>query len=149
MKHLAAIAAATDLPVSADLGNGFGDAPETSAETIRLAAGEGVVGGSIEDATGRPEHPIYEFEHAIDRVRAATQAARSIPFQFTLTARAEIYLHGRPDLKDTIKRLQAFQGDAEARDVRIRSGGDEQTRRQRDFWRLNFRARPVWSARAK
>ena len=109
MKHLAAIAAATDLPVSADLGNGFGDAPETSAETIRLAAGEGVVGGSIEDATGRPEHPIYEFEHAIDRVRAATQAARSLPFQFTLTARAENYLHGRPDLKDTIKRLQAFQ----------------------------------------
>ena len=100
MKHLAAIAAATDLPVSADLGNGFGDAPETSAETIRLAAGEGVVGGSIEDATGRPEHPIYEFEHAIDRVRAATQAARSLPFQFTLTARAENYLHGRPDLKD-------------------------------------------------
>jgi 2-methylisocitrate lyase-like PEP mutase family enzyme len=109
MNHLAAIAAATDLPVSADLGNGFGDAPETSAETIRLAADEGVVGGSIEDATGRPEHPIYEFEHAIDRVRAAIQAARSLPFQFTLTARAENYLNGRPDLKDTIKRLQAFQ----------------------------------------
>lgn len=107
--HIAALAGATDLPVSADLENGFGDAPETAAETIRLAAKAGAVGGSIEDATGRPDEPIYEFEHAVERVRAAVEAARSLPFEFTLTARAENYLHGRPDLADTIRRLQAFQ----------------------------------------
>jgi len=109
MIHVAAIAAATILPVSADLENGFGDSPETVAETIKLAAGTGVVGGSIEDATGRPDHPIYEIEHAIERVRAAAEAARALPFPFTLTGRAENYLHGRPDLGDTIKRLQAYQ----------------------------------------
>jgi 2-methylisocitrate lyase-like PEP mutase family enzyme len=107
--YVSAIAASTDLPVSADLENGFGDAPEVVAETIRLAAGAGVVGGSIEDATGRADHPIYEMEHSIDRVRAAVAAARDLPFPFTLTARAENYLHGRKDLKDTIKRLQAYQ----------------------------------------
>src|SRR5438309_6586294 len=106
MQHVAAIAGATDLPVSADLENGYGDAPETVAETIRLAAAAGVVGGSIEDATGRPEQPIYDRAHAIDRVCAAAAAARSLPFPFTLTARAENYLHGRPDLADTIARLQ-------------------------------------------
>jgi 2-methylisocitrate lyase-like PEP mutase family enzyme len=109
MKHLAEIASATDLPVSADLGNGFGDSPETVAETIKLAAASGVVGGSIEDATGREGNPIYELQFAVERVRAAVEAARKLPFYFTLTARAENYLHGRADLKDTIKRLQAFQ----------------------------------------
>jgi 2-methylisocitrate lyase-like PEP mutase family enzyme len=109
MAHASAIASATNLPVSADLENGFGDAPEIVTETIRLAAAAGVVGGSIEDATGRPDHPIYEMEHASERVRAAVAAARALPFPFTLTARAENYLHGRPDLKDTIKRLQAYQ----------------------------------------
>ena len=107
--NAAAIVAATDLPVSADLENGFGDAPESAAETIRQAAAAGVVGGSIEDSTGRPERPIYEFEHAVERVRAAVAAARALPFPFTLTARAENFLHGRPDIKDTIRRLQAFQ----------------------------------------
>jgi 2-methylisocitrate lyase-like PEP mutase family enzyme len=97
------------LPVSADLENGFGDAPEEVAETIRLAAAAGVVGGSIEDATGRSGQPIYEMEKAVERVRAAVATARLLPFTFTLTARAENYLHGRPDLKDTIRRLQAYQ----------------------------------------
>jgi 2-methylisocitrate lyase-like PEP mutase family enzyme len=105
----AAIAWATELPVSADLENGFGDAPERVAETIRLAAEAGVVGGSIEDATGQPDNPIYEIEHAVERVRAAVEAARELPFPFTLTARAENYLHGRPNLQDTIQRLQAYQ----------------------------------------
>ena len=110
LKHVSEIAAATDLPVSADLENGFGDDPETAAETITMAAQAGCVGGSIEDATGNLDHPIYELEHAVERVRAAVSAARALPFPFTLTARAENYLHGRPDLADTIKRLQAFQG---------------------------------------
>jgi len=109
LTNASAIASATLLPVSADLENGFGDAPEVVAETISLAARAGVVGGSIEDATGRSEQPIYEIEEAIDRVRAAVAAARYLSFPFTLTARAENYLHGRPDLKDTIKRLQAYQ----------------------------------------
>jgi 2-methylisocitrate lyase-like PEP mutase family enzyme len=109
LANASTIASATSLPVSADLENGFGDDPEFVAETIRLAAAAGVVGGSIEDATGRPDQPIYEREHAVDRVRAAVAAARSLPFPFTLTARAENYLHGRPDLRDTIKRLQAYQ----------------------------------------
>jgi 2-methylisocitrate lyase-like PEP mutase family enzyme len=114
MKHVTEIASATDLPVSADLENGFGDAPETVAETIRLAAAAGVVAGSIEDVksegpSGRPVNPIYDLEHAAERIRAAAEAARKLPFTFTLTARAENYLHGRPDLKDTITRLQAYQ----------------------------------------
>ena len=104
-----AIASATDLPVSADLENGFGDSPEKVAETIRLAAAAGVVGGSIEDATGRADDPIYGFEESVERVRAAVAAARALPYPFTLTARAENYLHGRPDLADTIARLQAYQ----------------------------------------
>jgi 2-methylisocitrate lyase-like PEP mutase family enzyme len=107
--YSSAIASATNLPVSADLENGFGDAPEIVAETIGLAASAGVVGGSIEDATGHPDHPIYEMEHALERVRAAVAAARALPFPFTLTARAENYLHGRQDLRDTIRRLQAYQ----------------------------------------
>ena len=107
--HVAAIASATDLPVSADLENCFADDPKQAAETIRLAAEAGAVGGSIEDATGRPDDPIYEFGYAVERVRAAVATARALPFTFTLTARAENFLHGRPDLKDTIRRLQAFQ----------------------------------------
>ncbi len=107
--HVGAIASATDLPVSADLENGYGDTPESVAETIRLAAEAGVVGGSIEDTTNRPENPIYELGVAVERVRAAAEAARALPWSFTLTARAENYLWGRPDLKDTIKRLQAYQ----------------------------------------
>jgi len=109
MRHVAEIAAATDLPVSADLENGFGDSPETVAETIRLAAATGLTGGSIEDMAKRPEHPIYELELAVERIRAAAEVAHALPFPFTLTARAENYLVGRPDLKDTIKRLQAYQ----------------------------------------
>ena len=107
--HVASIAAATDLPVSADLENGFGDAPEFAAETIRMTAAAGAVGGSIEDSTGRPDDPIYEQGFAADRVRAAVEAARALPVPFTLTARAENYITGRPDLADTIRRLQAFQ----------------------------------------
>jgi 2-methylisocitrate lyase-like PEP mutase family enzyme len=109
IEHVAAIASATDLPVSADLENGFGEAPATAAETIRLAAAAGGVGGSIEDATGHPDRPIFDLEQAVERIRAAAAAARALPFAFTLTARAENYLHGRPDLRDTITRLQAYQ----------------------------------------
>ena len=103
-----AIAAATDLPVSVDLEGGFGDAPAVVAETIRLAAQAGAVGGSIEDATGRPSDPIYDLESAVERVRAAVEAARSLPYRFVVTARAENFLYGRPDLDATIRRLQAF-----------------------------------------
>ncbi len=110
LEHIAAIACATDLPVSADLENGFGDTPESVAETIKLAAQAGAVGGSIEDAFRHGERvELYELERAVERVRAAVEAARSLPFPFTLTARAENYLVGKPDLKDAIKRLQAYQ----------------------------------------
>src|SRR5512145_549194 len=104
-----AIVEATDLPVSADLENGFGDAPEACAETIRAAAAVGLAGGSIEDASGDAARPIYDFGHAVERVAAAVEAARSLPIPFVLTARAENFLHGRPDLDDTIRRLQAFE----------------------------------------
>jgi 2-methylisocitrate lyase-like PEP mutase family enzyme len=104
------IAEATALPVAADLENGYGHRPEEAAETIRLAAETaGLVGGSIEDATGDPAHPIYEFNHAVERVAAAAGAAHKLPFPFMFVARAENYLHGRPDLDDTIRRLQAFE----------------------------------------
>jgi 2-methylisocitrate lyase-like PEP mutase family enzyme len=109
MRHVAAIASATDLPVSGDLENGFGDEPETVAETIRMAAAVGLAGGSIEDATNRPESPIYDVALAVERLQAASEAARALPFTFTLTGRAENYLWGRPDLSNTIKRLQAYQ----------------------------------------
>jgi len=109
LAYASAIAYATGLPVSADLENGFGDAPEAVAETIRLAAAAGVVGGSIEDASGRSDHPIYDLELAVERVRAAAEAACALSFPFTVTARAENYLHGRADLADTIERLQAYQ----------------------------------------
>jgi 2-methylisocitrate lyase-like PEP mutase family enzyme len=105
-----AVVDATDLPVAADLENGFGDAPEVAAETIRLAATRaGLVGGSIEDSTGDPRRPIYDFAHAVERVAAAVEAARALPTPFVLVGRAENYLHGRPDLDDTIRRLQAFE----------------------------------------
>lgn len=102
------IVEATDLPVTADLENGYGDEPEACAETIRSAAAAGLAGGSIEDATGDDADPIYPFELAVERVKAAVAAARSLSFPFTLTARAENLIHGRPDLKDTIRRLEAF-----------------------------------------
>ena len=107
--HAAAIASATDLPVSADLENGFGDFPEVVAETFRLAAAAGLVGGSIEDMSRQPGRPIYEIGFATERVRAAAEIVRDLPFAFTLTARAENYLAGRADLGDTIMRLQAYQ----------------------------------------
>ena len=100
---------ATPLPVAADLENGYGPDPESVAETIRLAADAGLVGGSIEDATGDPAKPIYDFDHAVERIHGAVAAARALPFPFTLVARAENYLHGNPDLDDTIRRLQAFE----------------------------------------
>ena len=107
--HVRDIVSATDLPVSADLENGFGDDPETAAETIRLGAEAGLVGGSIEDSTTTRDDPIYEIEHAAERVRAAAEVVRSLGFPFMLTARAENYLFGRRDLDNTIKRLQAYQ----------------------------------------
>jgi 2-methylisocitrate lyase-like PEP mutase family enzyme len=109
LAHARAIVEATDLPVSADLEKGFGDAPEAAAETIRLAAGVGLVGGSIEDATGDKDRPLYDLRHATERVAAAAQAARALSFPFTLTARAENFVRGNPDLDDTIRRLQAFE----------------------------------------
>ena len=105
-----AIVDATHLPVAADLENGFGHAPQDAAECIRRAGLEaGLVGGSIEDASGDPVRPIYEVSHAVERVAAAAEAARALPFPFVFVARAENYLHGRPDLEDTIRRLQAFE----------------------------------------
>jgi len=103
-----AIVEATPLPVSADLENGFGEEPAACAETILEAAAVGLVGGSIEDATGRASDPIYAYDLSIRRVQAAVKAARSLPFPFVLTARAENLINGRPDLQDTIRRLTAF-----------------------------------------
>ncbi|MCW2267839.1 Methylisocitrate lyase [compost metagenome] len=103
-----AIVDATALPVAADLENGFSDDPKGCAETILQAAQAGLVGGSIEDASGNPDEPIYSFHHAVERVEAAVAAARSLDFPFMLCARAENLLHGRLDLDDTIARLQAF-----------------------------------------
>lgn len=100
----------TPLPVAADLENGYGHEPNACAETIRLAAETaGLVGGSIEDATGNPAAPIYDFALSVERVAAAAEAARALPFPFVFVARAENYLHGRPDLDDTIRRLQAYE----------------------------------------
>jgi 2-methylisocitrate lyase-like PEP mutase family enzyme len=109
LTHARNIVAATDNPVSADLEQGFGDSPEVVAETIRLAADVGLVGGSIEDATGYKDKPLYDMSHAVERIAAAVAAARALPFPFTLTARSENYLRGNPDLEDTIRRLQAFE----------------------------------------
>jgi 2-methylisocitrate lyase-like PEP mutase family enzyme len=109
LEHIRAMAPATDLPLAADLENGFGHRPEDCAETIRLGAEAGLVGGSIEDATGDKAKPIYGIDEAADRIRAAAEAARKLKFKFMLVGRAENYLHGRADLADTIKRLQAYQ----------------------------------------
>jgi 2-methylisocitrate lyase-like PEP mutase family enzyme len=107
LAHARAIVMASDLPVSADLEKGFGDAPEAAAATIRLAGEIGLVGGSIEDASGDQAKPIFDFDHAVERVAAAAEAARGLPF--LLTARSENFLRGKPDLDDTIRRLQAFE----------------------------------------
>ncbi|HEY5301253.1 MAG TPA: isocitrate lyase/phosphoenolpyruvate mutase family protein [Acetobacteraceae bacterium] len=109
LAHARAIAAAVDLPVSADLENGFGHAPSFAAETVRLAAETGLVGCSIEDATKDPGRPLYDFAEAVERVAASVAAARATGFAFTLTARSENFLRGNPDLDDTIKRLQAYE----------------------------------------
>ncbi len=104
-----AIVEATDVPVSADLEKGFGDAPEAAAETIRLAGEIGLVGASIEDATGNPERPLFDLGQATERIQAAVEAARALPFPFVLTARAEGFLRGAADLDKVIERLQAFE----------------------------------------
>ena len=109
LAHARAIVDATELPVSADLENGFGHAPADAALTIRLAGEAGLVGGSIEDASGDKDKPLYDIAHATERVAAAVEAARAHPFPFTLTARAENFLRGNPNLDDTIRRLQAFE----------------------------------------
>jgi 2-methylisocitrate lyase-like PEP mutase family enzyme len=109
LAHAWAIVEATDLPVSADLENGFGDAPADAALTIRLAAECGLVGGSIEDCSGVADRRLYGIDHAVERIAAAAEAARALPFPFTLTARCENFLRGNPDLDDTIRRLQAFE----------------------------------------
>jgi 2-methylisocitrate lyase-like PEP mutase family enzyme len=109
LAHAAAIVAATDLPVSADLENGFADHPAGVAETMRLAAVAGLAGCSVEDFTRDPANPIYETSLAAERIAAAAEVAASGPIRLVLTARAENYLHGRPDLADTIARLQAYQ----------------------------------------
>src|ERR1051326_6114288 len=102
------IVAATDLPVSADLENGFANHRDAVAETVQLAAEAGLVGCSIEDSTGDKNRPLYDLQHAIERIAAAVQVARSLPFPFTLTARAENFVRAKPDLEDTIKRLRAY-----------------------------------------
>jgi 2-methylisocitrate lyase-like PEP mutase family enzyme len=109
LAHCRAIVAATDLPVSADLEKGFGDSPDSTAETIRAAAETGLAGCSIEDSTGRPNDPIFDFSLAVERIAAAVEAKRKLPQDFVLTARCENFLWNRPDLDDTIKRLQAFE----------------------------------------
>jgi len=109
LDHVATIAAATELPVSADLENGYADKPEGVAETYALAATTGIVGASIEDSTGNSGHPLFDIDVAAARVRAAVEAIRALPFPFTLTARAENFLVGRNDLADVIRRLQAYQ----------------------------------------
>jgi 2-methylisocitrate lyase-like PEP mutase family enzyme len=109
MAQARVICEASDLPVSADLEKGFGDSPEIVSETIRLAAEAGLVGCSIEDASGNPDAPIFEFGHAVERTAAASSAAQALPFPFTLTGRTENFLRGRPDLDDTIKRLKAYE----------------------------------------
>lgn len=109
IEHIRLMAPSVDIPLAADLEDGFGLKPEDCAETIRQGAEAGLVGGSIEDFTGDRSNPIHSIEAAADRIRAAAEAARKLPFKFMLCARAENYLHGRADLADTIKRLQAYQ----------------------------------------
>ncbi len=107
--HCRELVAATDLPVSADLEKGKGDSPERAAETIFAADAAGLAGCSIEDFSGDADKPIYDFSHAVERVAAAVEAARALKRDFVFTARAENFLHGRPDLDDTVRRLQAFE----------------------------------------
>ena len=109
LAHARLIVNATDLPVSADLEKGFGDAPEVVAETVRLAAEVGVVGCTIEDATRNADRPLYDFGFAVERIAAAAQTARALPFPFILTARAHNLLYPPASLDDTISRLQAFE----------------------------------------
>ncbi len=109
MAHCAAMVKATPLPVSADLENGFGLRPDTVAETIREAAHVGLAGCTIEDTSGKPDAPIIDFQHSVERISAAVEARNSLKRPFVLTARAENFLHGRPDLDDTISRLIAFE----------------------------------------
>ena len=109
LAHARLLVEAVDVPVAADLENGFGAAPAVVAETIRLAAATGLVGASIEDATGNPADALFDLTRATDRIAAAVQAARALPFPFTLTARAENFIRGHPDLDDTIRRLQAYE----------------------------------------
>ncbi|NDL65356.1 isocitrate lyase/PEP mutase family protein [Acerihabitans arboris] len=109
LKHCRSLVEATPLPVSADLENGFGDSPDSAAETVRAAAGIGLAGCSLEDHTGDAAHPIYDFQLAVERIQAAADACRKLPQDFVLTARCENYLWGKPDLDDTLRRLQAFE----------------------------------------
>ncbi|MCO8161235.1 isocitrate lyase/phosphoenolpyruvate mutase family protein [Pseudomonas sp. 21LCFQ010] len=109
LENAKAIVQATELPVSADLENGFADSPDAVARTIGLAAEAGLVGGSIEDGAGRKGQTVYDFNHAVERISAAAEAARALAFPFTLVARAENYSFGIQDLDDTIRRLQAFE----------------------------------------
>ncbi len=109
MAHIRSVAPLVDIPMTGDLENGFGHKPEDCAETIQMSAEAGLVGGSIEDATGDEGDPIYTLDVAVERMRAAAEAARSLPFRYLLTGRCENYLHGRTDLADTIARLQAYQ----------------------------------------
>jgi 2-methylisocitrate lyase-like PEP mutase family enzyme len=109
LAHARAIVEAVELPVSADLENGFGHAPSVAAETVRLAGATGLVGCSIEDSTGDKDRPLYDLGQAIERVAASAEAARALGVGFTLTARSENFLRGNPDLDDTIKRLQAYE----------------------------------------
>lgn len=109
LEHVTEIVGATDLPVSADLENGFGDDPAEVAKTIELSAERGLVGGSIEDDCYREDEPLYERQLAVERVAAAAEVARGLPFPFTLTARCESFLVGQCDLADTVERLQMYQ----------------------------------------
>jgi 2-methylisocitrate lyase-like PEP mutase family enzyme len=108
LAHVRALVAAVDLPITADLENGFGAAPGTVAETMRLGAACGLVGGSIEDATGDADEPVFDLVHATERMHAAVEAARSLPFRFMLTGRTDCLFHGS-DLAEAIRRLQAYQ----------------------------------------
>ena len=116
LEHARTIVGATELPVSADLEKGFGDAPEIVGETVRLAAEAGLVGCTIEDSTGNQDHPLFDDRLAVERIAAAAEAARGLQFSFILTARAHNLLYGAPSLPDTIRRLQAFE--AAGADVR-------------------------------
>lgn len=107
--HCRSLVEATDLPVSADLEKGFGDSPESAAETIRVAFNIGLAGCSLEDHTGNANHPLYDFQLAVERIQAAAEACKALPRDFVLTARCENFLWGKPDLDDTIRRLQAFE----------------------------------------